>query len=377
MRKALQLKFAPAAFPIPTSVYVSSQSKGSLLKRLKFTGPSIPEASIFPSVIFTTVLREGSGREGLLWKHREKTSAFQPSSYAVTFTPIALPTKGVLLEIQSQGWFCLEQHSAWPEWSKAFQPPLIQRRTAIMLPDGRLIPYDYGAENSIDYVLNRVASIHDDATLEVLATFGYLGAAMPAITTLPTPALQRRWRKLPGTPDGESDAGLADGGDPYTGYDCPRSQTRDDLRDGFASNEPLIAAKQRTRLVHDQNNVLIQDNRYDGLTRRTQEITATGTRHFYSNNQWRSVEERLDTATTPERQHIWHPADRWTMIRRDRDTTGNGTLDEVLYCLKDDLDPVAIADHTGNIVERYGFTQNEMRINDLEVIAPLRRKPAP
>ena len=252
-----------------------------------------------------------------------------------------------------------------------------------ILPDGRLIPYDYGTENSIDDVLNRVASIHDDATLEVLAEFGYLGAAMPAITTLPTPALQRRWRKLPGTPDGESDAGLADGGDPY----CPRSQTRDDLQDGFAYNEPLIAAKQCLRLVHDQNNVPIQDNRYDGLTRRTQEITSAGARHFmltrpprlavspfglrsrsapcvqntsdpseFFNDQWRSVEERIDTATTPERQHIWNPRDRWVLVFRDRSAENNGTLDERLWCLKDDIDPVAVADTNGAIVERYGYS---------------------
>ena len=367
--------------------------------------------------------------------------------------------------------------------------PLIQRRTAIILPDGRLIPYDYGAENSIDDVLNRVASIHDDATLEVLATFGYLGAAMPAITTLPTPALQRRWKKLPGTPDG-------DGGDPYTAYDRfsrteqslwvkqtgettydPRvyvqwGYDRNSLRtwrkdllapaatqqdqaflydqlqqivnrqrgvlninhtaaggipaqtehwdhdeqgnwkryDTTEDGEPAIEqtrghnksnqitkvdgssapvahdkngnmtlvptsaptgpqgnldgqplkttwdAWNRLRLVHDHNDVLLQDNRYDGLTRRTQEITAAGTRHFYYNDQWRSVEERIDTATTPERQHIWNPRDRWVLVLRDRSTENNRTLDERLYCLKDDLDPVAVADTNGAIVERYGYS---------------------
>ena len=79
-------------------------------------------------------------------------------------------------------------------------------------------------------------------------------------TTLPQPGLQRRWTAPPGDE-------LSDGGDRYTSYDCPlplvddlrggfaklsahapwqcsRSQTRDDLRSGFARNEPLIAAKQ-------------------------------------------------------------------------------------------------------------------------------------
>ena len=55
-------------------------------------------------------------------------------------------------------------------------------------------------------------------------------------STLPQPGLQRRWNAL----DGED---VSDGGDPYTGYYCPLPLV-DDLRDGFACNEPLIAAKQ-------------------------------------------------------------------------------------------------------------------------------------
>ena len=42
---------------------------------------------------------------------------------------------------------------------------------------------------------------------------------MPAIPILPAPGLRRRWPKLPGAPDGESGVGLADGGEPCTGYD--------------------------------------------------------------------------------------------------------------------------------------------------------------
>lgn len=89
-------------------------------------------------------------------------------------------------------------------------------------------------------------------------------------TTLPQPGLQRRWTAIDGedvSDGGEADAGLADGGEQYVGYgsprsqtrddqrdgfakwsaiapwQCPRSQTCDDLRSGFALEEPLIAAK--------------------------------------------------------------------------------------------------------------------------------------
>ena len=76
-----------------------------------------------------------------------------------------------------------------------------------------------------------------------------------AQNTLPQPGLQRRWTALPGealSAGGESDAGLAEGGDRHLGNDCPLPLV-DDLRSGFAGNEPLIAAKQcfdRTQRSH-------------------------------------------------------------------------------------------------------------------------------
>jgi YD repeat-containing protein len=87
----------------------------------------------------------------------------------------------------------------------------VLRRTALVYPNGRTVSYEYGAAGSIDDVLNRVQSVHDD-DLTVLAEFQYLGSVMPVVTSLPQPAIQRRWKKLSGQPDG-------DAGDPYTGYD--------------------------------------------------------------------------------------------------------------------------------------------------------------
>ena len=63
----------------------------------------------------------------------------------------------------------------------------------------------------MDDVLNRVQSVHDE-DLTVLAEFRYVGPAMPTVTTLPEPSVERRWKKLPDQPVG-------DAGDPYTGYD--------------------------------------------------------------------------------------------------------------------------------------------------------------
>jgi RHS repeat-associated protein len=110
------------------------------------------------------------------------------------------------------------------------------------------------------------------------------------------------------------------------------------------------------RFVKDAEGTVIAEYKYDGLTRRTVSIVSGQTRHFYYNDQWRIVEERLDNATYPERQHIWHPSDRWDLILRDRSTNHNGTLDERLYSLKDQFDPVAICNASGQIIERYAYS---------------------
>jgi YD repeat-containing protein len=60
----------------------------------------------------------------------------------------------------------------------------VLRRTSIIYPNGRALSYEYGAAGSVDDVLNRVQSVHD-SDLTVLSEFQYLGAAMPAVTTLP------------------------------------------------------------------------------------------------------------------------------------------------------------------------------------------------
>jgi len=135
------------------------------------------------------------------------------------------------------------------------------------------------------------------------------------------------------------------------------------------------------KITHSQTAAVIATHAYDGLTRRTT-LTENGlTRHFYYNDQWRSVEERLDDATVPERQHLYNPLNRWHLILRDRNTSpppaGTGssessssessssstaeTLDERLYCLHDAMDPVAIVEPSGAVVERYNYSAFGMR----------------
>jgi len=57
-------------------------------------------------------------------------------------------------------------------------------------------------------------------------------------------------------------------------------------------------------------------------------------------------------------QYLWggRPNHRDELVRRDRDTTGNGVLNEKLYCAMEYFNPTSIIDTSGNVVERYRFS---------------------
>lgn len=97
---------------------------------------------------------------------------------------------------------------------------------------------------------------------------------------------------------------------------------------------------------------------YDGQYRRLSvETLPTQVRHYYYNDQWKAVEERLDTETDAERQYVWGADNRNNLVLRDRDTTGNGTLDERLYATRDAMSSgAAVLDTSGAVQERYGYS---------------------
>lgn len=106
-----------------------------------------------------------------------------------------------------------------------------------------------------------------------------------------------------------------------------------------------------------QTNATIATYAYDGLTRRTTSTVSGTVRHFYYNDIWKCVEERLNASTNPDRVYYWstrsgHPDE---LLRRDRATSG-GALNETLWCLMDYFDPIAIANGSGIIQERYSYT---------------------
>jgi RHS repeat-associated protein len=113
------------------------------------------------------------------------------------------------------------------------------------------------------------------------------------------------------------------------------------------------------KLVDGSNT--IQENEYDARRFRTlrkdySDGVLSETRHFYYSAGWRSLEERVGSSTSASNQHIWGLRSIDDLVLRDRDTTGNGTLEERLYALQDsNRNVVAIIDDAGTVQERYSY----------------------
>ncbi|MFN0052054.1 MAG: RHS repeat domain-containing protein, partial [Planctomycetales bacterium] len=120
-----------------------------------------------------------------------------------------------------------------------------------------------------------------------------------------------------------------------------------------------------TKLVDASNGQAVQENAYDALRRRAvrKEFTAgvlSETRHFYYTAAWQIVEERLGTtpdSANPNRQFVWGLRYIDDLLLRDRDTDGNGSLDERLYGMQDpNWNVIAIANSGGDVQERYAVS---------------------
>jgi RHS repeat-associated protein len=95
--------------------------------------------------------------------------------------------------------------------------------------------------------------------------------------------------------------------------------------------------------------------RYDGLHRRVTRAVSSVTWHSYYNDEWRPLEERKDSDTTPATSYLWGARHRDDLVRRDRATSGT-SLDETRYVLMAYFNPAAITDEDGVVTERYAFS---------------------
>ena len=122
--------------------------------------------------------------------------------------------------------------------------------------------------------------------------------------------------------------------------------------------QPVWDAWNRIVEVKDENGATVQKNAYDGLTRRITRETGGEVIHTYWSDRWKPLEERIDSATTAARQYLWgeRPGHRDELVLRDRDTDGNGTLDERLYTTMDYFNGSTVLDTSGAVLERYGYS---------------------
>ncbi|HUY90331.1 MAG TPA: RHS repeat-associated core domain-containing protein [Pirellulales bacterium] len=94
---------------------------------------------------------------------------------------------------------------------------------------------------------------------------------------------------------------------------------------------------------------LAQQNGYDGENRRLTKLTAETVRHYYFSSQWQSLEERLGSSTSADRQFVWGLRYIDDLVLRDRGG-------ERLYAMQDpNWNITAACDATGTVKERYGY----------------------
>ncbi len=80
------------------------------------------------------------------------------------------------------------------------------------------------------------------------------------------------------------------------------------------------------------------------------------TRHLYYTNpsQWQVIEERVNSSLDPKQQFIWGVRYQNDLVLRDRDTNGNGNLDERLYGLQDaNWNVISTINTSGTVQERF------------------------
>ncbi|HLA85370.1 MAG TPA: RHS repeat-associated core domain-containing protein, partial [Thermoguttaceae bacterium] len=84
------------------------------------------------------------------------------------------------------------------------------------------------------------------------------------------------------------------------------------------------------------------------------------TRHYYYNDRWQCLEERLESDGTissyADIRYVWGLRYVDELVLRQRDTDADGTLDETLYALQDaNFNVVALAEPDGDVVERFTY----------------------
>jgi hypothetical protein len=95
---------------------------------------------------------------------------------------------------------------------------------------------------------------------------------------------------------------------------------------------------------------VIQQHEFDGLMRRTTKTSSGSLRHFYYSEDWQSLEERLGSSSSADRQFVWGQRYIDDLVLRD-------WAGERFYAIQDpNWNVVAICDASGSVDERYIFS---------------------
>ena len=243
------------------------------------------------------------------------------------------------------------------------------RATGLTYPNGRTLSFDYGATGSIDDAAGRIAGIKQGTT--TLAGYGEYHHDRPVASPgrrvpYPATAFDCHYdpsRLRPPVSCLSSDITESVGPAWVTpAYDPAGNMTTipkpADPTQGFTA---VYDAWNRLVKLSDSSGT-VQENQYDGRNFRVVRKDYSGgmlteTRHFYYTSAWQVLEERVDSSTSPNRQFVWGLRYIDDCILRDRDTSGDGVLDERLYALQDgNWNVTAVCDESGDVQERYAYT---------------------
>ncbi|MCS7022805.1 MAG: hypothetical protein NZU63_13380, partial [Gemmataceae bacterium] len=136
-------------------------------------------------------------------------------------------------------------------------------------------------------------------------------------------------------------------------YDANGNLTTDET-----GRQLVYDAWNRLVAVRDGGGNPLKSYAYDGLHRRISETAGGVTTDFYYSDAWPVLEERVTShgVQSVGVQYVWSPVYVDALILRDRDSNGDGILDERLYVVQDaNYNVVVLFDNSGNVVERYVY----------------------
>lgn len=121
------------------------------------------------------------------------------------------------------------------------------------------------------------------------------------------------------------------------------------------SQDLVYDAWNRLVQAKDSAGNVLQSFTYDGTNRRLMSSASGTTTDFYYSDQWQVLEEQAGGQGLV--RYVWSPVYVNALVLRDRDTDGDGTMDERLYVQQDaNWNVTAMVSTSGTVVERYDYT---------------------